>query len=375
MTNENRGAQNASPTEPAESPSNTRDAVATAGTDSQSDAATESKGCAGQEARTDESNGQLNKYLADSQPDTDLAALFDEYGEYLPRIQREDFRAVEIEGRTPPDQARERGVSNATVHANVKRAKERLRDIAAERGDLVTDGGAPPATCTCCGIEFPPDGECRAASAHNFVAFDGGVEIGTEWTLTCLDCDFGTAITTEGHPRDGPPDVVRDRVTTHKHTTDESHIVRVAGRRADRDDNIDPSLLTDGSGLLTGGDERPDAAELTQFQLDILAILAHTGTGEEEDYGLAIKRALEAYSGKEVNHGRLYPNLDDLIEKGLVERSEIDKRTNQYTLTTDGEYVLRGRLDWLADQAGFHTVNQREPSVVNGEGGAAGGVE
>ncbi|MFB6196401.1 MAG: hypothetical protein ABEI80_09525, partial [Haloplanus sp.] len=68
----------------------------------------------------------------------------------------------------------------------------------------------------------------------------------TEWQLNCLDCDFEQELVTEGHPRAGPPDIVRNRVTTHKHTTDESHIVRVEGRRADRDDTIDPSLVTDG---------------------------------------------------------------------------------------------------------------------------------
>ncbi|ELZ20434.1 PadR family transcriptional regulator [Natrinema limicola JCM 13563] len=35
-------------------------------------------------------------------------------------------------------------------------------------------------------------------------------------------------------------------------------------------------------------------------------------------YGLAIKRELEDYYGTEVNHGRLYPNLDELVDLGLV---------------------------------------------------------
>lgn len=75
---------------------------------------------------------------------------------------------------------------------------------------------------------------------------DGGETVETDWTLTCLDCDFEAEFTTEGHPRDGPPEAVEKRVTAHKHTTDQSHVVRVEGRRADRDDEIDPSLLTDG---------------------------------------------------------------------------------------------------------------------------------
>ncbi|MCU4718590.1 PadR family transcriptional regulator [Halapricum hydrolyticum] len=81
--------------------------------------------------------------------------------------------------------------------------------------------------------------------------------------------------------------------------------------------------------------------ELTAFQRNILVILA-----EEPRYGLAIKRELEAYYGSEVNHGRLYPNLDDLVEMDLVEKSELDKRTNQYELTDDGYEALLDQLGW-----------------------------
>jgi DNA-binding PadR family transcriptional regulator len=83
------------------------------------------------------------------------------------------------------------------------------------------------------------------------------------------------------------------------------------------------------------------ASELTAFQRNILTILA-----EEARYRLAIKRELESYYGTEVNHGRLYPNLDDLVEFGLVEKSELDKRTNQYALTKDGEGALLEQFQW-----------------------------
>ncbi|WP_331235831.1 PadR family transcriptional regulator [Natronorarus salvus] len=84
------------------------------------------------------------------------------------------------------------------------------------------------------------------------------------------------------------------------------------------------------------------AHDLTAFQHNILVILS-----EEAMYGLAIKRQLEEYYGAEVNHGRLYPNLDDLVEMGYVEKSELDKRTNQYELTDDGYEVVLGQLDWV----------------------------
>ena len=84
------------------------------------------------------------------------------------------------------------------------------------------------------------------------------------------------------------------------------------------------------------------ARELTAFQQNILTILA-----EEARYGLAIKRELESYYDSEVNHGRLYPNLDDLVEMGLVEKSELDKRTNEYALTDEGLEAVLGQLEWV----------------------------
>ncbi|MEF8784036.1 MAG: PadR family transcriptional regulator [Haloarculaceae archaeon] len=87
------------------------------------------------------------------------------------------------------------------------------------------------------------------------------------------------------------------------------------------------------------------ARELTAFQQNILTILA-----EEARYGLAIKRELETYYDDEVNHGRLYPNLDDLVEMNLVEKSELDKRTNQYALTDEGYQALLDQLAWTFDK-------------------------
>ena len=87
------------------------------------------------------------------------------------------------------------------------------------------------------------------------------------------------------------------------------------------------------------------AQDLTAFQQNILTILA-----EEPRYGLAVKRELEAYYGSEVNHGRLYPNLDDLVDEGLVEKSELDKRTNQYALTDAGHDVVLGQIEWVLDR-------------------------
>jgi len=72
--------------------------------------------------------------------------------------------------------------------------------------------------------------------------------------------------------------------------------------------------------------------DLTGFQRDILYMTACL----EEPYSLAIKAELDDYYEHEMNHDRLYPNLDDLVDRGLFERGELDKRTNTHTLTQRG---------------------------------------
>jgi DNA-binding PadR family transcriptional regulator len=82
--------------------------------------------------------------------------------------------------------------------------------------------------------------------------------------------------------------------------------------------------------------------ELTAFQQTILVVLA-----EESRYGLAVKRELQSYYEEEANHGRLYPNLDELVERDLVEKSELDKRTYEYSLTDEGLEAIFEQLDWM----------------------------
>jgi len=73
--------------------------------------------------------------------------------------------------------------------------------------------------------------------------------------------------------------------------------------------------------------------DLIGFQRDLLVVAA----GLEEPNGLDIKSELEQYYTSEINHGRLYPNLNTLVEKGLVEKGQKDERTNQYVVTDRGD--------------------------------------
>jgi len=82
--------------------------------------------------------------------------------------------------------------------------------------------------------------------------------------------------------------------------------------------------------------------DLTGFQRDLLYVVA----GKEEPHGLAIKEELEDYYETEIHHGRLYPNLDTLVEKGLVEKGQRDRRTNTYVLTRRGDREIAARREW-----------------------------
>lgn len=93
-------------------------------------------------------------------------------------------------------------------------------------------------------------------------------------------------------------------------------------------------------------------AELTGFQRDVLEAIARLDSDSEQSYGLAIKEELEHHYA-EVLHGRLYQNLDELIKHGLLERAELDGRTNSYTLTTEAEAVLEESVYRRADACGL----------------------
>ncbi len=85
---------------------------------------------------------------------------------------------------------------------------------------------------------------------------------------------------------------------------------------------------------------------LTAFQFEVLAELHR----HEPIHGLGVKQRLEERHDKydgEVNHGRLYPNLDELVDAGLVEKTEADKRTNHYALTDAGVAALEDRVKTL----------------------------
>ena len=83
--------------------------------------------------------------------------------------------------------------------------------------------------------------------------------------------------------------------------------------------------------------------DLTGFQRDLLYVIA----GADQPSGQDVKDEIEEYYSSEINHGRLYPNLDTVVNKELVEKGQLDRRTNYYAITEVGEQAIEDRREWV----------------------------
>lgn len=84
--------------------------------------------------------------------------------------------------------------------------------------------------------------------------------------------------------------------------------------------------------------------DLTSLQRDTLIVIR----GRTDASGVEIIDELEDYYDEELFGGRLYPSLDDLVDKGLVAKTTQDGRTNAYSLTDEGQRLLEHRIEWQA---------------------------
>jgi len=82
--------------------------------------------------------------------------------------------------------------------------------------------------------------------------------------------------------------------------------------------------------------------DLTGFQRDLLYVIA----GADQPSGQDVKDQIEQYYSSEINHGRLYPNLDTIVNKEFVEKGQLDRRTNYYAITDEGEQAIEDRYEW-----------------------------
>jgi DNA-binding PadR family transcriptional regulator len=93
--------------------------------------------------------------------------------------------------------------------------------------------------------------------------------------------------------------------------------------------------------------------DLTGFQRDLLYVVKML----DDPSGIEIKEELESYYSDPINHGRLYPNLDTLVEKGLVRKRQKNRRTNGYGLTARGRREVRARREWENQYVSFDNGN------------------
>lgn len=82
--------------------------------------------------------------------------------------------------------------------------------------------------------------------------------------------------------------------------------------------------------------------DLSGFQRDLLYVIYRL----DQPSGQEVKDELEIYYEETVNHGRLYSNLDTLVEKGYIEKGELNRRTNFYEVTQEGTTALSERREW-----------------------------
>jgi DNA-binding PadR family transcriptional regulator len=88
---------------------------------------------------------------------------------------------------------------------------------------------------------------------------------------------------------------------------------------------------------------------LTAFQRDLLYVIM----GSDKPSGQEIRRRLENDTSiAKVNNGRLYLNLDSLVDSGLVEKGDRDQSTNYYDLTDAGRDTIENRREWEAEMLG-----------------------
>jgi hypothetical protein len=117
------------------------------------------------------------------------------------------------------------------------------------------------------------------------------------------------------------------------------------------DTGIENRARTDGGTLTTDPEHTSQATpttwtDINAFQRDCLVAIAAL---DDSPKGTAIQDWLEVEYDEELNHGRVYPALNDLVEDDLLEKGSRDGRTNEYALTEAARRLLRGRCAQLAE--------------------------
>jgi len=85
--------------------------------------------------------------------------------------------------------------------------------------------------------------------------------------------------------------------------------------------------------------------DLTAFQRDLLTVVASIKRPNGQD----VQAELAKYYSEKPDSGRLYPNLDELVERGLVEKEDVSRIANAYVISDEGKEALASDLEWRGD--------------------------
>lgn len=93
--------------------------------------------------------------------------------------------------------------------------------------------------------------------------------------------------------------------------------------------------------------------DLIGFQRDLLLVAVEC---DEVPKGLTLLDRLQDHYSESINQARLYTNLDDLTEVGLIERESVDGRTNAYRVTDRGRELLEQSRAQIAAALGVESL-------------------
>jgi len=88
----------------------------------------------------------------------------------------------------------------------------------------------------------------------------------------------------------------------------------------------------------------------------------------DQPSGQDIRHRMKAEHDEDVDHGRLYPNLDDLVDYGLIDKGEQNLRSNYYQITNDGRRLVEDTARYFASIGATNPVaadGGREQTAVD----------
>jgi len=106
--------------------------------------------------------------------------------------------------------------------------------------------------------------------------------------------------------------------------------------------------------------------DLNGFERDLIVEIYQM----EQPSGQSIRRRIEAEHGEDVTHTRLYSNLNDLVDYGLLDKGEQNHRTNYYQITNDGQRLVEDTARYFASIGATNPVaadGGREQTAVDVE--------